>query len=243
MALSILIADDNDLNRWLLAEQLRVFDVEVVQAVNGAQAWDLLRDKPIQLALIDLNMPQLSGIELVRKLRAEVKLQDLPCAAVTAHADDGIRQRLLSQGFDDCLIKPIAVADLRRIVEPLLGLDQQADEALYAERLLGKVEQNRALAGLLLDKLFEQVPEQIAALDQQLLDKRFQQAWEIAHRLHGTFCFVGFEDFRALALVLEQSLAQVADDGADARRQLSALEKAFQRLSERREQLIEFVKQ
>lgn len=242
MDVPVLIADDNELNRWVLAEQLLGFGLEVVQVVNGAEAWQLLRDGSVRLAFIDLNMPLLSGGELVRKLRAGGNLPDLRCVAVTAHASDGLRQRLLSQGFDDCLIKPISLADLQRIVRPLLADDHWPGVDLYAASLLNKVENNQALAGLLLAKLFEQVPEQVTSLRQQLLDKQFAEAWQIAHRLHGTFCFVGFEDFRALALVLEQSLQDVADDGADGQRQLWILQQAFQRLSDDKQRLMDLMK-
>lgn len=225
--MKILIADDNELNRWLLAEQMQGFDATAVQVANGQQAWDILRADSFVLVFLDVNMPLISGLELIGKIRAHAALHTLFCVAVTAHAQPGQRQKLLQHGFDDCLIKPILLADLQRIVSRFQPQVSAIDADTYAGILLRRVEGNRDLAQLLLNRLFEQVPEQFEQLQHLLADLRFLDAWEVAHQMHGTFCFFGFEDFRARALVLEQSLLHVTDGGDDAGRQLAILQSEF----------------
>lgn len=238
MELSILIADDNELNRWLLAEQLKGLQAEVTMAGNGEQAWQCLRRQAFDLALLDVNMPRISGMELMAKIRGDASLARLYCVAVTAHAQPGRRQQLLQAGFDECLIKPISLADLQRVMPRQLSSPMQASH--YANLLLQRVEDNRELAQLLLKKLFEQVPGQFTSLQLCLQNQRYQDAWEVAHQLHGTFCFYGFEDFRAQALALEQSLVN-AVDAADAQRLLQMLQDEFAALADRQARLLDLV--
>lgn len=230
MSLRVLIADDNDLNRWVLAQQLDSGSLEISEASTGAQAWTLLAAETFQLAFIDLNMPLLSGVELIRKIHADDRVAKPYSVAVTANAGFGLRQQLLAEGFDDCLIKPVSLADLQRIIRFCIGKGGELSAQCYADSLLAKVENNHALARVLLEKLFEQVPQQLATLNRLLTEKGFAQALQVAHQLHGSFCFLGFEDFRARALVLEQSLSLVTDDGLDASRQFEILQQEFARL-------------
>lgn len=241
MALGVLIADDNEFNRWLLAEQLQGLQADVVLACNGQEAWNLLQNRSFDVAFLDVNMPLIGGFALVRKIRNQPSLQGLFCVAVTAHAQPGQRQQLLGAGFNDCLIKPIVLADLGRIISKFHLCGGDVDAGAYAGFLLRKVEGNRELAQILLHKLFEQAPEQIERLQHHLQENRFLDAWEVAHQLHGTFSFFGFEDFRAQAGVLEQSLLHVADGGVEAVAQLQVLEAGFVLLMKKQNTLLELV--
>jgi CheY-like chemotaxis protein len=241
MGLSILIADDNELNRWILAEQLQGLQANVSLTCDGAEAWNLLQAQTFDLAFFDVNMPVIGGRELVGQIRGHATLRSLYCVAITAHAQSGLRQLLLGEGFDDCLIKPILQADLHRIVSQRAQPADNINAETYAALLLDKVSDNRELAQLLLNKLFDQVPGQFERLQKHLLDSRFQDAWEVAHQLHGTFCFYGFEDFRALALVLEQSLMH-ATDGGDAAAQLQLLQNEFAWLTAKQAALLNWCK-
>lgn len=241
MGLAILIADDNEMNRWLLAEQLQGLQVEVSQTCNGLEAWNLLQTKTFDMAFFDLNMPLIGGRELVGKIRCHATLDKLHCVAITAHAQSDLRQQLLGEGFNECLIKPILLADLHRVVSQRMQPIGTMDTQIYANVLLDRVADNRELAQLLLNKLFDQVPAQFNQLQQQLQNEQLQAAWEVAHQLHGTFCFYGFEDFRALARVLEQSLTNATDPG-DAIAQLQTLQNKFASLSAEQSALLNWVK-
>lgn len=202
--LSILIADDNEMNRWLLAEQMRYWTNDTVLAKDGGEAWELLQKNAYSLVFVDVNMPVLNGYELVKKVRKGGNNRSVPMIAITAHVQSQFRHLLLADGFNDCLIKPIVLADLQRVIfqwsMPISGSDY------YVEALLQKVAGNRELGRLFLEKLFIEVPKQLIRLEQVLQTQESHRAWELAHKLHGTFCFYGFEDFRILAQALEQSL-------------------------------------
>lgn len=76
--------------------------------------------------------------------------------------------------------------------------------------------------------MFEDTPAQLAAIAQALRQRQSRQAWEIAHKLHGGFCFYGFEDFRSLTVGLEQSLLN--GDLGKAERHLQILQDKFRLL-------------
>ncbi len=222
--LSILIVDDNEMNRWLLAEQLQFWSNDIVQAGNGGEAWALLQHNDYDLAFLDVNMPVMDGVELFKKVRQQLHRRAI-FIAVTAHAQQQQQRKLLDQGFDDCLIKPVVLADLQRIISQYRGATNKVDVDLYATTLLHKVGYNRQLGEVLLKKLFAETPEQFEEIEQALRQQQTRQAWEIAHKLHGGFCFYGFDDFRPLAERLEQSLLD--SDLEDAQFHLLRLQEKF----------------
>ena len=114
--LSILIADDNEMNRWLLAEQLSVWSNDVALACDGLEAWNLLQDRQYSMVFLDVNMPGLNGFELVKKARTESPNRLTPIIAVTAHVQTHQRYLLIEDGFNECLIKPIVLADLQHVI-------------------------------------------------------------------------------------------------------------------------------
>ncbi|MCK9609402.1 MAG: response regulator [Methylomonas sp.] len=206
--LSILIADDNEMNRWLLAEQLGCWSNDITLAVDGREAWYFLQQQKYALVFLDVNMPGLTGFELVKKVRAGSANELSQVIAITAHVQSHQKHLLIADGFNDCLIKPIVLADLQRIIStwraPTSGLDSQ----YYANSVLEKVDSNRELGRQFLQKLFNELPVQLVKLEQALLGQSAELALDVAHKLHGSFCFYGFNDFRVIASRLEESLIE-----------------------------------
>lgn len=204
--LSILIADDNEMNRWLLVEQLAYWSEDITVAGDGREAWGLLQKQPFALVFLDVNMPGYTGFELVKMARAESSNQQSVIVAITAHVQNHQKHLLLEEGFNDCLIKPIVLADLQRVISQWRPSGSAVDSHYYANAVLEKVQRNPALARMFLQKLFQDVPTQFASLEHALRNQSRQEALNIAHKLHGSFCFYGFADFRAIAERLEQHL-------------------------------------
>lgn len=102
----IAIVEDNPDNRELLRVLLSDL-YDVTEYESGSQALEGIRaDKP-DLVLLDISLPQMDGPEVVRHIRLDAGLRDLPVIAVTAHAMAGDREKFLSAGFTDYLAKPI----------------------------------------------------------------------------------------------------------------------------------------
>lgn len=224
---SVLIADDNELNRWLLCEQLQHWTMDITAAKDGHEAWQLLQTQAYSLIFLDLNMPFLSGLELIEKLRASESINRSTSAiAVTAHAGSLQQQSIINAGFNDILVKPILLGSLRRIIEQWQPLSSIRPE-YYAAQIIKKTEFNRELSQQMLNKLFDDVPENLREIDQAIQAPDYQQARQIAHKLHGTFCFYGFADFLPIADRLEQCLL---NNDAMARTHFQAIKERFDAL-------------
>ncbi len=108
-----LIVDDNEINRMLLSAFLTNLGVPFAEAAGGQEALDLIHSGNFNLVLMDIQMPDISGIDVVTKLRAE--LDQMPVMiAVTAHAFPEQRQAILDAGFSEYLPKPITMDDLTK---------------------------------------------------------------------------------------------------------------------------------
>lgn len=105
---TILIADDNEINCLLLKKLLEIHGFRIDVAYNGKTALELLSSQPYHSAFIDLNMPGMNGIEVVKALRCKKgPNQLLKMAAISAHAERDKVAEALESGFDEYFIKPI----------------------------------------------------------------------------------------------------------------------------------------
>jgi CheY-like chemotaxis protein len=117
----VLVVDDHPVNRLLVSVMLREAGHEVGEAENGRQALDKLHDQPWDIVLLDISMPDMSGDEVCRHIRADDALKGLRVIAYTAHAMNGERDQILASGYDGLLTKPISRASLHAA----LGLTEQ----------------------------------------------------------------------------------------------------------------------
>ncbi len=234
--LSILIADDNEMNRWLLAEQLNTWTNQVTSTSDGTQAWEALRETVYSLIFLDVNMPGISGLELVQKARMASANRLTPIIAITAHVQRRQPHLFIEDGFNDCLIKPIVLADLERVIGQWCKPRESVNGDYYVSAVLNRLENNREMGRKYLQKLFEEVPSQFVSLEQYLRDRQCSKAWEVAHKLHGSFCFFGFADFRAVAEILEQHLMDA--DMIKAQQQYVLLSAKFENLKAAESELL-----
>ena len=112
--LHILLAEDNDLNRELACELLKLHGLTVHTATNGREAVDFAArvDQPIDLILMDMQMPEVDGLEATRLLRRMPHRQQVPIIAMTANASLDDRQRCIEAGMNDHLPKPFELTRL-----------------------------------------------------------------------------------------------------------------------------------
>lgn len=109
----ILLVEDNEMNRDMLARRLQRTGFEVVVAVNGQEAIELANSEKPSLILMDLSLPILDGWEATRRLKADPNTQAIPVIALTAHAIASDRDEALACGCDDFDTKPI---DMQRLL-------------------------------------------------------------------------------------------------------------------------------
>ena len=115
--MTILVVDDNAVSRELLRELLEPSGHVVLEAINGADALDLIRRRTPDLVFLDLQMPVQDGFDVIRELRNDNRFQKLPVVAVTASAMIGDRERAIAAGFDSYIAKPIDLSEVELQVE------------------------------------------------------------------------------------------------------------------------------
>jgi PAS domain S-box-containing protein len=123
----VLLVEDNPINREVARELLRLAGLAVEEAHNGLQALQCLEEGRFDAVMMDVQMPELDGIDTVRLLRAQPDLAGLPVIAMTAHAMLGDRERFLEAGMSDYLAKPIAERELMRVLGRWLRQAEPAD--------------------------------------------------------------------------------------------------------------------
>ncbi len=109
----VLIADDSPAGRELVREALRGRVSSVIEAADGRQALEKIREARPDLVLLDIRMPEMDGYEIVRLIRNDPQLRDLRVVALTAFAMQGDRDRAIAAGFDDYITKPVTIARLK----------------------------------------------------------------------------------------------------------------------------------
>lgn len=115
----VLVVEDNEKNRKLARDLLGFRGFRVAEAPTGTDALILARAEPPALVLMDVQLPDLDGVEVLRLLRDDPLTTSIPVVAVTAFAMNGDRERLLAEGFDGYVAKPI---DARSFVDGLLAV-------------------------------------------------------------------------------------------------------------------------
>jgi len=115
----VLVAEDEDAMRAFVVRQLEGY--EVIEARNGAEAWTLALERTPDLMILDYMMPEIDGIELTSRLRAEPVTARIPIILVTAQAGEAARLSALDVGVNDFLTKPFSSIELLARVRNLLA--------------------------------------------------------------------------------------------------------------------------
>lgn len=116
----VLLAEDNSTNRMVISRMLEMAGYDVVAAATGDEALDVLADNDFDIALMDVNMPGTSGLDVVRLHRlSEIDGRHLPIVALTADATEDARRRCVDAGMDDFLTKPVEPNRLFAMIDGL----------------------------------------------------------------------------------------------------------------------------
>jgi two-component system cell cycle response regulator DivK len=117
----ILLVEDDEMNRDMLARRLQRRNYHVVIAVDGAQGLQLAQSEAPDLILMDMNLPVVDGWEATRQLKAAPATRTIPIIALTAHAMADDRQHALQVGCDDYDTKPIEFPRLLGKIQALMA--------------------------------------------------------------------------------------------------------------------------
>jgi two-component system cell cycle response regulator DivK len=109
---TVLIVEDNELNMKLFRDLLEAHGIHTIETRDGLQVMELARDSSPDLILMDIQLPQISGLDVIKMLKEDEELKSIPVIAVTAFAMKGDEEKIRKEGFEDYLSKPITVTKL-----------------------------------------------------------------------------------------------------------------------------------
>jgi two-component system cell cycle response regulator DivK len=120
MAKRILVVEDNDLNRKLFCDVLKSQGFAVEPVADGLEALDKARDFVPNLIIMDIQLPNVSGLELIEGAKRDPVLRTIPVLAVTAYAGKGDEERIREAGAEGYLAKPVSIGPFMAAVKRLL---------------------------------------------------------------------------------------------------------------------------
>jgi len=204
--LRILLAEDSVFNQKLAVALLQKRGHEICVASNGREAVELVSNEDFDLVLMDVQMPEMDGLEATRSIRVweqENSQKHLPIVAMTAHAFQGDREQCLSAGMDEYVSKPIDPHTLYTVIESVLqtpddeivlefGSAPQSEEAepdagvvdfeVGLHRVGGSEDTLRTLSLILL----EECPKLVAEIEKSIAERDAKSLQRAAHTLKGS---------------------------------------------------------
>jgi PAS domain S-box-containing protein len=224
-SLHVLLAEDNQVNQKLAVAVLERLGHQVRVAKNGREAVDMLEKFRFDLVLMDVQMPEMGGVEATQLIRQRESEHGghIPIVAMTAHAMAGDKERFLEAGMDEYISKPISQERLREVVRSLgrptsaagdgasptsaPGGTAHADQPLSLDRdaLLARVESDLELLGTLVGVFKADRPKLMSEIEEALAAGNAVALGETAHTMKGALSVFGVEPARSLAEQLEMA--------------------------------------
>jgi two-component system sensor histidine kinase BarA len=224
----ILVVDDNDANRKLIHALLDEHGVQVTHASGAREAIECCKRQVFDLILMDIQMPEMDGVEATLRLRKHGLNKTTPVIAVTAHAMPEEKESFIKHGMNDCLIKPITENALLDILNRWCGRQPEkpvsADNEIASpsrpeagknlidwELCLQLAHQKSGLARDMLHMFVAAIPGTTDALGQAMERDDREACIHWVHKIHGGLCYTGIPTVKEHARDLESSLKSNQD--------------------------------
>ncbi len=120
MTKTVLIVEDNELNMKLFHDLLEAHGIDTVETRSGKAVLELARESRPDLILMDIQLPEVSGLDVTRWLKEDSELKSIPVIAVTAFAMKGDEQKIREGGCHDYISKPISVTHFMEVINKYL---------------------------------------------------------------------------------------------------------------------------
>ncbi len=224
---NVLVVEDNPINQQLAQELLTGFGLSVHMAGNGHQALQMLEAIPVDLVLMDIQMPDMDGFQVTSRIRQDDRFCNLPIIAMTAHTMADDRKRCLAAGMNDHLGKPIDPGALYKKLRKWLKSPSQTNRAialpkthlaqtepslpkqvagLDLDEALKRVSGNTGLLLKLLTEFYERHHHALELLEQCLRQADRDTARREVHTIQGVAGNLGAHDLEASAQALEAAI-------------------------------------
>lgn len=203
--LRVLLAEDNEFNRLLLNRVLTRAGADVIEARTGVEALQTFRQRPVDMVLMDVHMPQMDGISASRAIRQQTP--SLPIIALTANVMTHEHEALLQAGVNDILLKPVDLSTLFRIMSRHCPAPDSAPET---EADNTKAHIPALLEHIDTEALHTELQHQADALSQAVCNRQITTIRAHAHQLLGLAALYQLPELEAVVAELHQ--AAVAED-------------------------------
>lgn len=228
-SLRILVAEDNPINRAVASGILGKRGHSLVHAGNGREALEAVAREPFDLILMDVQMPEMDGLEATRRIRELEKAtgRHTKIVAMTAHTMAGDRERCIASGMDDYVSKPLRKEDLLRALnggksepEPV----ESTGTVLYGrEQLLSQCDGDEKLMSELAAIFSDNTPQIVRAIGEAVEERNASALATHSHKLLSSLGAFGAE--RALALTLHLEMQGRENNFGGAKERFTELER------------------
>jgi two-component system sensor histidine kinase BarA len=218
--LRVLTVDDNEANLKLINTLLSELVESIDSATNGAEALQKASQFHYDVIFMDINMPVMDGITACQRIQQSSINEATPIIAVTAHALDGERERLMLLGFSEFLSKPLDEQMLhfalkeccanisatperdQQLLKQELPQSRHLDWELALRCAAGKVDLAKELLQILLNSL----PATLTEMESLIRSKQVEPLIQLVHKLHGASCYTGVPFIKQLTELIETEL-------------------------------------
>lgn len=121
MTKTVLIVEDNELNMKLFRDLLEAHGIATIETRNGMEVLEIARAKKPDLILMDIQLPEVSGLDVTKWLKGDEALKSIPVIAVTAFAMKGDEEKIRQGGCEDYISKPISVSRFLEVIQTYLA--------------------------------------------------------------------------------------------------------------------------
>jgi len=215
--LRVLIAEDNVVNQIVVERILMSFGCAITTVTNGREALEAVENKPFDLVLMDIQMPEMDGMEATRGIRSlPDKRAQMPIVAMTAHAMKGDRERFLAAGMDHYISKPFHKDELLLLIKSIESrvrnqnagqeVVQTEPKRVFLDSFLRAMGGDEALVQGACDLFAEIMPGRVEELGRALQESRAQDSERLAHNLKASLDSVGARETSERIAVLEANL-------------------------------------
>ena len=217
--LHVLAVDDNPANLKLLLIMLEKLGVKATLAESGKMALNALQTQSVDLILMDLQMPDMDGMQTAQAIRQIPAFATTPIIALTADIQKELVNKVKESGMNDIKTKPISEAELKNTLEKWTTLSnpnsiqaenpmpQALSHSLIDHALaLSLVGGDQKLADEMLALFLKNLPEDWAQMNADFKNKNFEVLTQKVHKMHGGLCYLGIPALKETIKNLEQAL-------------------------------------
>ena len=202
----VLVAEDDRFNQELIKEIFKELGIESEIVSTGKEAIEKVKLNNYNLIFLDINMPEMSGIEAVKEIK---KITSTPTIALTANAFREDKENYLRNGFDDFISKPIKLEELENVLNKYLRNNKEEiknnENKDYLEDFSKALKLKKEVVKRLITIYFESVKDDLKSLKDAIDNFNLEKIYKVAHKIKGSSSNLKIEEISKIAEYIEQS--------------------------------------